>query len=210
MGHSYYTVYSDLIDQEYFREGRDGAFEQPERPQESKIAPHLDLVPKVCPGPGYSKAIAEESIRERYDVIQKLIPVTLRRLRKQKDFLDVVTYLRGRGWKDWHILSALFTSVMNFRCAQRFGSHPTHQQVLNHMKQFTSEPETRRAKVVPLSVLTAKALEFSRRGNLHPVLQSWGFETHHPAFTPDIIEEFLSSRFGYWDDDIPHESIFGV
>jgi hypothetical protein len=157
MGHSYYTVYSDLIDQEYFREGRDGAFEQPERPQESKIAPHLDLVPKVCPGPGYSKAIAEESIRERYDVIQKLIPVTLRRLRKQKDFLDVVTYLRGRGWKDWHILSALFTSVMNFRCAQRFGSHPTHQQVLNHMKQFTSEPETRRAKVVPLSVLRQPA-----------------------------------------------------
>jgi len=59
-------------------------------------------------------------------------------------------------------------------------------------------------------VFSEQALEFHCKGNLGSILQSWGFTIHHPAFTPEAMEDFLSLRYEYWDDDVDHEDILGV
>ena len=40
------------------------------------------------------------------------------------------------------------------------------------------------------------------------LVKHWGLESHQA--TPDIpaIEQLLASRYGYWDEDVPHDDPF--
>jgi len=134
----------------------------------------------------------------------------LKRLKQQADFIEIVRVLKGRGWKDWHILAAVMNLAVNFRSQEKFGPRPTLEQLKQHMFEMSTKPETKKTKLLPTKYFTMEALEAGRRMNVPPVLQSWGFEPHHPALKDEEVEDFLARRYGYWEDDTEHELIFGV
>lgn len=50
----------------------------------------------------------------RYHGFTRSISRTLHRLAREPEFLTTVEKLRSCGWKDWHILSAVFHFTMNY------------------------------------------------------------------------------------------------
>jgi len=63
---------------------------------------------------------------------------------------------------------------------------------------------------VPTPVFSEQALEFHRKGSLDFILQSWGSRFITTPLRRRQLEDFLSLRYGYWDDDVDHEDIFGM
>ena len=115
--------------------------------------------------------------------------------------------LRAYGWLDWHILAAIANVVINYRVQSAdldWRSDATWKQ----MTQAMSNPESATAEPVPLTSFTTEKLDIHRRFSMMSLLKIWGLECHQE--TPDMpaIERLLAARYGYWDDDVPHDDPF--
>lgn len=111
-----YISPADVFGQFYTREDYDelhraDGTEQPET-QPSRTWGGMSDFSEIHPQFDESEAL--RLIENRYKNTTKMIPHTLRRLSEDKVFRELVLKLRGRGWKDWHILLAITNIRLNF------------------------------------------------------------------------------------------------
>ena len=159
------------------------------------------------PGPTYSPDKASELLETRYQNLAKNLRITLVRLASFEEFLSLTEALRKEGWRDWHIMTAVFNIVRNHRLS---GSnlHLLSEETREEIMRAAFEPESPTAAPVPIGLFTPDAMNFHRRGAMLSLVKLWGLECKQQ--TPDIagIERLLTRRYGYWDDDVPHEEPF--
>ena len=115
--------------------------------------------------------------------------------------------LRARGWLDWHILTAIFNIVMNHRFPINRFDVPS-EGAQKEMREAAFRPESPTDGPVPIGLFSLDAMEDNRRLSMLSLVKHWGLECHQG--TPDIpaIEQLLASRYGYWDEDVPHDDPF--
>jgi hypothetical protein len=207
VGQPYATLYRETLSESDFNRGR-AVLAVPELPtRSSPVRPHDELRGRTGPGPGYSTDESRRQIARRYQRMTGVLQLTLHRLRQSPAFFETVQHLRQRGWRDWHILGAIFASVLNYRSHQEYGPHGANEEFATKFLQTSEQPDSTE---VPASEFTEERLDFYRRFNTAAILKTWGLELHHPALSPEVIEEFLATRYGYWTDDMEHENLFGV
>jgi len=210
IGLPYDILYREAISESGFNRAR-GVLARPETPVRfSPVKPHKELCEKRGPGPGYSEDESHRQIARRYQQMARVLHVTLHRLRESPDFRMTVRRLRQNGWRDWHVLGAVFSSVLNYRSHEKYGPHPTQDQWGEFAREFQRTPEQADSPEVPASEFTEERLDFYRKLNMAVILKNWGLRPHHPTLALEVIESFLASRFGYWKDDVEHEDLFGV
>lgn len=204
------NCFSQFVDQR--------AFDASARAMWPPLVPHrpfLSRLPESMPwfdgpGPGYDQEIANTHISNRY--AQFLIPIrrTLARLVHEPGFQATVARLRADGWKDWHILSAVFHVTMNYRLNQRRILAPTPNTETAAIQQFASQPEPEDAPIVPLSEYEEKKLRQRFSVYASAFAKNYGLQIHQ--LTPDLaaIEDFLTCRYNFWTDDADHDDPFSV
>ena len=71
-------------------------------------------------------------------------------------------------------------------------------------------PESATAPPVPVGLFTPERMQNARHHAMMSHLNNWNLECHQR--TPDMaaIERLLAARYGYWDDDVPHDDPFSV
>jgi len=206
----YTEVFGNAISQEAFNDARK-VLAVPLSPTTSTAKkPHAEMAAHSGPGPGYSQAESYNHIARRYERIAYHLPITLMRLRASEEFKDTVRKLRLKGWQDWHILGAVFSSVLNFRAHSLHTPHLTPLQLDEFREEFLSAPESEGAMIVPATEFTEEKLEFYRNLNIATIMKTWGLDLNHPTVSPQIMERFLGARYGYWTDDVHHADLFGV
>lgn len=204
-----YDDVADLLDEEHFTnpavqygDSLGPATEHPARP-----APQLE--PITAPGPTYSRAQAEEMLRNRYETLPPTIALTLPRLNQDPAFRAVVAELRHRGWLDWHLLIAAANIAINYRLRLlgALDRSPSEDE-RRRLAQLARQEETADMPLVPLSLFTLEAMENARCMAMLHLVQHWDLEGHQP--TPDFpaITRVLADRYGYWTDDVPHDDPF--
>ena len=158
-------------------------------------------------GPTYSPDRASELLHTRYSNLAKSLRITVAMLATSEEFRLTVKTLRAAGWLDWHILAAIFNIVINYRFpVDRFNLHS--EETPREMKEVMSQPERATAEPVPVGLFTPDAMNDNRQFSMLSLLNHWGLECQQR--TPDIsaIERLLAGRYGYWDEDVPHEDPF--
>lgn len=175
---------------------RDGAFGE-----------HNELRWQDGPGPTYSPDRAKQLLQTRYENLAQSLRITGVVLASSEEFRPTVEGLRSEGWLDWHILAAIVNLVMNYRFpSDRFDrlSKVTQKEMIR--SAFRAESAT--AEPVPIGLFTLEAMNDNRQLAMLDLLNHWGLECHQ--VTPDIpaIERLLADRYGYWDDDVPHDDPF--
>ena len=168
---------------------------------------HDELRWQDGPGPTYSRKQAQEMLQTRYVTLAKSLQITDEMLAFSEEFRSTVDALRTRGWLDWHILAAIANIVMNYRFpSDRLNLLSAATQ--REMMQAMSSPESATAEPVPIGLFTADAMNDNRQFAMMSLLKHWGLECQQR--TPDIpaIERLLADRYGYWDDDVPHDDPF--
>ena len=206
VGQPYARLYRGILSESAFNHGRQ-VLAVPEMPIRcSPLKPHPNLPPITGPGPGYSLEESQQRIAWRYQRVSELLPQTLPRLQGSQEFQETVRRLREKGWKDWHVLGAILTSVVNFRAHQKYGHHASQED----FREFMETPERPDWPEVPLTQFTEEHLDLLRKLNMASVLKNWGLESHHPSLVPEVFERFLATRYGYWSDDVEHPDPFAI
>ncbi len=159
-------------------------------------------------GPGYKKEDAWSQLQYRYEAFSRPISRTLTRLKQEPRFQTTVSKLRASGWKDWHILSAVFHVTMNYRLNQRRILFPSRLAEMAADQRLLTEPESEDAVRVPLDEYDEEILRQHVRMYMSAFAKSFDLEIHQS--TPDLpaIEDFLANRYNFWSDDVDHEDPF--
>lgn len=165
-------------------------------------APHPSIARRTDPGPGYTAAQSHADIRRRYKIGIDYLPMTLVRLRDDETFHETLAELRADGWKDWHVLLALTSARLNFRNEQHGIQWPNSAKI-------KLDPETDADLPLPDHMLTSEHLQFLRQLSVVQTAEGFGMEIHTNRPDLDAIDALLGDRFGYWEDDVAHEDLFG-
>ena len=168
---------------------------------------HDELRWQDGPGPTFSQEMANEMLRTRYVTLAKCLRITVIVLASSEEFRPTVEALRARGWLDWHILGAVFNTVLNYRLpANRF--HLLSEETRSEHLEAAMRPESATEKPVPVGLFDLDVMNRNRQLAMLSLLKHWGLECRQR--TPDLraIERLLAGRYGYWDDDVPHDDPF--
>ena len=175
--------------------------------REGTFVAHSELGRKVGPGPTFSRDQADDLLQTRYQNLAKGLRVTIPMLTTSEGFQETIEALRAEGWLDWHIMAAIFNIVMNYRFpVNNYGL--SLEEAQNEMMQDALQVEGATMSPVPIGLFTRDAMDENRKLAMLALLKHWGLELRQR--TPDIpaIEQLLADRYGYWDDDVPHDNPF--
>jgi len=182
----------------------------PAEPAQHPAREHPQLAWQSGPGPTYSREIAEEMLRNRYELFPKNMRFTLPRLLADSGFRAVIAQLRDEGWKDWHIAVAVFSRTHGLRMSAAGYTHEDLQDpaTMKRLSTLAYEPEQSAWPTPPASFYTREALIQARRLAMLKLVEYWKLNPRQP--TPDFpaIESFLAERYAYWTDDIDHQDPF--
>ncbi|MBZ5511703.1 MAG: hypothetical protein LAN70_11115 [Acidobacteriia bacterium] len=156
----------------------------------------------------YNRAESLKLVRNRYDRLAPLTRKTVARLITDESFRRTVATLRGEGWKDWHILSAIECAKFNYV----LNKDPSLREAFDRGDQATvlkyrSRPEEEGDAEVPLEEFTAEQLKLQIKITQLSTLKGLGLGVWQS--TPNFRGvDTLLRRFHYWDDDVPHSEVF--
>ena len=182
------------------------SFEVPWTGLEGTFASSEELCWQKGPGPTYSSEKARQFLQTRYEALAQSVRITAVVLHRSEEFRTTLQALREDGWLDWHILTAISNIAMNYRFP--LSAMPPTEEYLREMYRSASSPESATAPPVPISQFTPERMQTMRQAAMMSLLNNWELECHQR--TPDIraIEGLLAARYGYWDEDVPHEDPF--
>jgi hypothetical protein len=207
VGATYGRCFREFVSREMF-----DASERYTRAPFSAPAPFVSRLPDKLPwfsgpGPGYSSQDAQQKVRNRYEGFSRSIALTLKRLNKELPFRLTVSRLRDAGWRDWHILCAVYHVTMNYRL-NHIGRTSGQEALIAASKRLPHEQERQDALTVPLEGYEEKNLRQHFQGFVIAFAKTYKLELHRP--TPDFtaIEDFLAHRYNFWTDDVDHTDPF--
>ncbi|MGD1020605.1 MAG: hypothetical protein ABSA12_14925 [Verrucomicrobiia bacterium] len=206
---TYGRCHREFISQEDFESS--GRYTHASLPKSVRFAPRLpDELPWFNgPGPGYDSREAKKLIRNRYSRFPPPIARTLERLKRELPFRMTLDRLRATGWKDWHILSAVFHVTMNYRLnhirrTQGVGPEQATSLLMPH------KPEPEDALPVPLEEYEEKNMRAQFQMFVISFAKTYKLELHSPTPNFSEIEDFLAQRYNFWTDDVDHEDPFAL
>jgi hypothetical protein len=175
---------------------------------EPKSAPELIWTNSIHPR--FDEAAELENVRRRYDVGLAGLRYTIPRVKEHPEFRATIQELRRRGWKDWHILSAMLSAAANYRVRMRRGDEAPLQVFRQAVRKEIFTPETVDSPTIPISIFKAQTLEMYSLILLQSSLSKHGFELYQSTPNRTGLAEYARHRWRYWDLDVPHEDIFAA
>jgi hypothetical protein len=145
-----------------------------------------------------------EYIRNRYRGMKGKFDVQLKVLQADDAFLDRCQKLYADGYKDWHILSAIYNRLLMLESRRRgidLGTHDgreTHKNLSKEILTATFPPEE----------FDGSEWQFAFKMHAITCLGTYGFEQRSRAVSPDAIVSFLRDRMRHFELDIPHKPMF--
>lgn len=143
-------------------------------------------------------------IRNRYIGMKGKFDAQLAVLQADGPFISRCEKLYADGYKDWHILSAIYNRVLMLESARRGidlateDGRDAHKSLSKEVMTGTFSPESFDGE------------EWDMAFKMHAItcLATYGFEPRSSAVRPNAIVAFLRERMRHFELDIPHKPMF--
>lgn len=147
-------------------------------------------------------------IRNRYARLRTSIGLQVPTLQRDLVFVSRCNELYGRGYKDWHLLSAIFNMRLNWET--RLLGHSMWEPVVPSLLGQIEEIITQ--TVADADRFTYPVGELERFLGIFDLscLSTYGFVLRRPDVDPRAIQNFLRDRMHHYDLDLPHRPLFGM
>jgi hypothetical protein len=171
-----------------------------------RLRQHRALAWKAGLGPYYPADEVTTWLRNRYTRLLPPIHGTVEALRRHQPFQGTLAALRKSGWRDWHILNAIYAVAFNHR-AEAAGA--TRSPV--GMARFRDVFEKGNGMAPDdLGLFTEERLREMQSLNMLSTMKVLGHEVHQATPSLKAVERFLAARYRYFEDDIEHDDPFKV
>lgn len=163
---------------------------------------------RTGPGPGYSREKADQYLRNRYNILDKSLRITLPRLLADERCRELIRQLRARGFLDWHILNVLSATVSQWQVERSAGRSLGPIELAPLVMNRITREETDSDEVFDLTQLTADRLELQLNMLAAAAFTTWSLSNHRR--TPDFkaMKRLLDERYGHSTDDVHHDDPF--
>jgi hypothetical protein len=201
----YHELFKTFTTVEAFaeRERRSSAWSSAAIPWEPKTAAELAWNDGL--GPTYDQEKALGWIRNRYENALPPVRHTVARLSRSESFRRTLAVLREEGWKDWHLLLAVVNVALNFRMqAEGIDIDAPHPEQVARLHA----PEDETAHPVPDEAFSLDAMRMMNEALQIGCIAQVGLELHHQQPPIEAVGTFLSARYRFWEDDVPHQDPF--
>jgi hypothetical protein len=145
-----------------------------------------------------------EYIRNRYVGMKGKFDAQLAVLQADDAFLTRCEKLYAEGYKDWHILSAIYNRVLMLESTRRGIDLDTEEGREEH-KELSKEVMT---STFPVESFDGVEWDMAFKMHALTCLGTYGFEPRSHAVSPNAIMAFLRDRMRHFDLDVPHEPMF--
>ena len=201
----YEMLFQEFYPEEYYNKLHELSLNSLEFPS-FEIKTHKELKGLDGLHKDYSEMKSKGAIKNRYQNAQRGLKYTLPRILKDQGVKLSIAELRKEGWKDWHILMAMFNIRANFAVQARIGNNEP-ERMTEEMKRLMNREEQESDPQPPPSLFTAKAMAMALKVYVPAALKTLGFYCWQQTPVHEAIREFLG-RFNFWTDDIPHADPF--
>lgn len=151
----------------------------------------------------------KKMVERRYKNCIPSIRLTLKRIVPTKRFQSLKNSFRSQGWKDWHILMAIFNFVMNYRM-QKMKILENQYAMIKFQETYPYQEENENSIYVPLNEFTEKNIKFGLESSILATICVLGLNIpKNTAISKDKIRTILD-KFNYWEDDVDHQPIFDL
>jgi hypothetical protein len=156
----------------------------------------------------FDRGRAMEQIRNRYARLRGSLGRQVPLLQRDPVFLERCRGLYEQGYKDWHLLSAIFNMRLNWelRLMRIDPWDPLVPSLLAQMEEIV----TNSAREADSFTQSAGELDRALETFDLTCLKTYGFELRRPDVEPRAIRAFLRDRMHHYDLDLPHQSLFGA
>jgi len=154
----------------------------------------------------FNEASSLAAIRTRYSKLRQHCGAQVHALQNDIESRILLRSFYPRGYKDWHIVSAVYNIRLNWefdRLGLDFGSQPSTQQMeqINDIISLSVESPTRFANEQHIEQ-TLRIFDVN-------TLRTYGFEYRRRDYRPEAVQTFLRLRMKHYDLDLPHQPLFG-
>lgn len=159
----------------------------------------------------YDEDQSKKNIELRYKNGNKVIHLTLEKLKQDQRFKELIHLYRSKGWSDWKIVMSLTNVVVDYKSKLSL-EHETFTNeeayfgaVQKRFHEILKLDEGENYVEIPFDLIK-DGLEKQFKMLSIQVLKSYGLESK--SETPDYIaiSEFLNKRFKFDTDDVPEIS----
>jgi hypothetical protein len=159
----------------------------------------------------YNEQSELEDIELRYTNVQRTIPYTLKRLQQSPLFLSIVEQLKNEGWKEWHILQAIFNGVMSWH-AEQSGANQDVQRLRNEgqvlFQRLFEQGESPHNSSIPPEYFTLETMHVLLNLGIMTFLTKKGAVFGQRGYDPERMRKIVRDRYHYFELDVPHSSVF--
>jgi hypothetical protein len=145
------------------------------------------------------------TIRERYRKLQPRIGKQVSLLQNDQRFRSLCAVYYNDGYKDWHILLAIYNCMMNWSISVSDTTYDPERIA----EEFKRESAKLDLPVFPPDQFTKDIMDFHFDIQPFTSLNSYGFEPRRVGLKADVVRKFLRERMRHYDLDIPHMPLFG-
>ena len=164
---------------------------------------------RVSPGPGYSKERAEEFLRNRYEISQQAILLTLPRLIRDDRCRNIILGLRAEGLLDWQILGLAASIVAQYQVQAEFPDRDP-RTLGKELADRVYRTESVNDPEFDLNAFSTETVAMQKKMLAMAALKTWGLEIHRQTPDFEATKKLLDVRYGHSTDDLPHDDPFVV
>jgi len=158
----------------------------------------------------YNEQSEREDIELRYANVLRALPRTLPHLQQSPSFLLLVKQLRSDGWKDWHILQAVFSGVVNWS-TERVSAQQDRQRDQEGdriVRRLLKHGELSDDPLIPPTYFTAEMMEMLLNAGVATFLIKKGAILRPRTYNFHKLRELAQKRYQYLALDVPHVPVF--
>ena len=157
----------------------------------------------------YDKVENKKIIERRYKNCVPSIRLTLKRIVPTNRFQSLKNSLRSQGWKDWHILMAVFNFGMNYRM-EKMKILGNQDAMIKFQETYPYQEENEKSIYIPLNEFTEENIKYGLELSMPATIFALGLDLpKNIAISKEKIKTILN-KFNYWEDDIDHQPIFDL
>jgi len=144
-------------------------------------------------------------IRNRYIGLQEQISEQVSVLQSDERFLERCECYYREGYKDWHILAAVYNLVANKRGQDLKIELRTREDA----ERFKDAAKNLKGVLYPAENFLTPELDFMFVNHALTCLLPYGFEERGVGLRAEPVIKFLRERMKHFELDIPHAPMFG-
>ena len=161
----------------------------------------------------YNEQAELRDIVFRYENALRSFPQTLRRLQQDPAFLSVVEQLHDAGWKEWHILQAIFNGAINWCMVQEevdYDSPKIRDEAMKLYEQLRDKGEGILQQPIPVTYFTFDMMKQLLDAGVLSFLDNKGAVSRYRPYNFEKLRRFAQIRYHYLELDVPHDPVFST